>query len=324
MAHFNQLLELVPSSFTYISIGSNPHVPSVDELSDSWDQLMPVFIRKYIHSGSMTCIHFDPVFEHNLEFIKKYYATKYPSLVYVAPSYDVSYHSWISPVLKVFVVCSVFEHPSDDWFLEQMCDTVLYAGGKMVVQEYTGQYLNKTLESAYKKTGDTDAFKKNILFDITYGEASCSTDMSKTIPIYDKNEDFVNFTLFTSAEMLDSLGVSRRLDTLIQKYFINKFKTVLNEHHVNYRRRKVGDSCLFNSAVYDSYADPIYIMSVLQDELHSMFLVFKKMGLIDLEKQAEIDNLMTEYKAYNVYDWYSKVNKLFDFTYPLLHRGRLD
>ena len=311
MAHFQQILALQPLSFTYLAIGSNPHANTVEEIDDFWDQLMPVFVREKLHKEHIRCIHIDPGFERNLDFLKRYYATKYPFLNYSPPDDTKVYHSWTSSMLQVIVFSAYVDHDTDYAFFESMSNSVLSVGGKMVVQEFTGGCLKKTLENAYTKTRFPIQFKKNILFDITYGDASCMTDMSKTKPLCDAKGNFVNFTLLSADEMLGIWGISSELDIHVKNFFIKKFKTVLNEHDVNYRRRTMGDGCLFKKQAYNDSSSPEFIMDILQKDLQTMFKVFENMGLIDTEKQKTIDTLMKNYKEYDMYDWYTRVNKLF-------------
>lgn len=312
MAHFQQLLAIKPFPFTYLAIGSNPHAATLEALNDFWDQLMPCFLRETLSTTKVRAIHFDPAFEYNMEFIQQYFATKYVALTYMPKTEDRPYHSWTSPKLEVLVLTERFDHETDDWFLDELSEKVLARRGKLVVQEYSGQRLTKTLQSVFEKTSNPEAFKKNILFDITYGEASCMTDMSSTKPIYDKAGDFVNISLFTAEDMLCSVGISLELDARIKAFFVKKFKSVLNNHHVNYRRRMMGDTCLFQDSRYDKESgEPILIMQVLQKELYEMFNIFERLNLIDFEKSVLIENLMLKYASYDMYDWYSRVNKLF-------------
>jgi hypothetical protein len=137
------------------------------------------------------------------------------------------------------------------------------------------------------------------------------TDMSKTKPLCDAKGNFVNFTLLNEYEILQVWGISYELDTHVKNFFIKRFKTVLNEHDVNYRRRTMGDGCLFKKQAYNDSSSPEFIMDILQKDLEPMFKVFESMGLIDAEKQKTIDALMKNYKDFDMYDWYSRVNKLF-------------
>lgn len=310
MAYFHLLLANPPPSFTYAAIGSNPHAATVEELNDSWDQLMPVFVRERATRETVRCIHFDPAFERNLEFLKNYFKMKYPGLLYSPKNEDQPFYSWQSNTLNVYVITEVFNHEEDAWFLEQYGDHVLAVGGQLVVQDFSGNCMNKMRKEAYTNSSMPALFKKKILYDITYGDASCMTDMSKTRPIYDKSGNLVNFTLYTPHEMLDVVGISSELDALVKAYFIKEYKNVLNNHHVNYRRRRVGDPCLFKYAAYDDSSQPDVIMEYLQGELVRQFGVFKKLKVFGEDKEAEANHLMNYYKQYDVYDWYSKMNKL--------------
>lgn len=314
MAHFQTLLALPPRSFTYVGIGSCPHTTILSELNDVWDQLVPVFVRETL--TPVRCIHFDPAFDYRIDFVKEYFAARHPGLVYSPPNESRPYHTWTSPLLEVLAVSQSFTHvdtfnhgPDDDWFLEELSEKVL-ATSKLVVQDFSGQYLTDTFKAAYKKTSSPDAFKKNILFDITYGEASCSTDMSTTRPLYDKKGDFINFTFFSPEEMLSIWGYNPALDRITKNYFIKKFKAALDEHHGNYRRRVLGSTCLYKKDEYDDTSDPSLVMEVLQKELYKLFEIFTTMCIIKEEARAELDLLLKNYKTIDMYHWNNCVRKL--------------
>ena len=57
---------------TYVGIGSCPHASTLEELTDEWDQILPVFIRE----SKATIFHYDPAFEYKQEFMKQYFEAK--------------------------------------------------------------------------------------------------------------------------------------------------------------------------------------------------------------------------------------------------------
>ena len=61
------------SDLTYVGVGSAIHnLPGLDNKSD---QILPIFVRESIHSGStVTAIHFDPMFKIDImeEYFKRY------------------------------------------------------------------------------------------------------------------------------------------------------------------------------------------------------------------------------------------------------------
>jgi hypothetical protein len=202
----------------------------------------------------------------------------------------------------------------DDSFLEEMSEKVLDVGGKMVVQDFSSgmsdQYLSDAFQTAFQKTSRPDTFKKNILFDITYGEASCSTDMSTTRPVYDRNGNFINFAQYSQKEMLEIWGYDKALDKLTKKLFLKKFRTVLDELHGNYRRRFLGSTLLYKKAEYDDTSESAVVMEVLQKELHKVFEILMMMGIVTEEKKSEMNMLFANYKTIDMYHWNNCVRKL--------------
>lgn len=314
MASFPSLLALTPSSFTYVGIGTCPHKTVLAELDDFWDQLVPVFVRERLRTDFVRCIHFDPAFDHRLDFLKEYFASRHPLLTYTPSSDDRPFHAWTSRSFEVLVASQPFEHPMDDAFLEEMSEKVLDVGGKMVVQDFSSgmsdQYLSDAFQTAFQKTSRPDSFRKNILFDITYGEASCSTDMSTTRPVYDRDGNFINFAQFKPQEMLAIWGYDKALDKLTKKLFLKKFTTVLDEHHGNYRRRYLGSTLLYKKVEYDNTSAPEVVMEVLQKELHKVFEILTMMGIVTKEKKTEMDMLFANYKRLDMYHWNNCVRKL--------------
>ena len=241
MASFPSFLSLTPASFNYVGIGSCPHSTVLADLNDAWDQLVPVFVRERLRTDFVRCIHFDPAFDHRLDFLKEYFATRHPSLTYSAPTDHTPFHAWTSRGFEVLLASHAFDHPTDDGFLEQLSEKILDVGGKLVVQDFSSgmsdQYLSDAFQNAFQKTTRPDSFKKSILFDMTYGEASCSTDMSTTRPVYDREGDFINFAQFKPQEMLAIWGYNPALDKLTKKLFMKKLLLQLTWPNVKIREQ---------------------------------------------------------------------------------------
>jgi hypothetical protein len=302
-----------PVDFTYLGIGTNPHATTVDTLTDAWDQLMPVFVRDRLRAGdTVRVFHIDPQFKYNLAFLKEYFATRFPRL-----TYDGEY-SWTSDTLEIYLSDSYFYHKNkydtnnDDPFLLELSESCLNTDSRLIVQEFTGHILIPTFKECFASTTRPSLFKKKILFDMTYGNASCMTDLTKHSPIYDKKGDFINFILCTHDEIKGLINLKRAdLDSLIIPYFKKAFIHSLEYHHVNYRRRVNGDVCMNKSDLYEETAPSSLIMGTLQEELRMSFDVLRRLGLVDEEKNATFIRLMDSYPRVNMYDWNTEVKKLF-------------
>ena len=313
---FDSILQNVttPMEFTYLGIGSAPHAKSIDEFDDVWDQLVPVFVRDRA-AKTRRIIHFDPTFSHSIEFVKTYFATKYPELTYSTTEF---YHLWSSSCLEVIVVEKALQYKNtfydidadDEQFLETLCATVIRQNAHLVVQDFSGRDLADVFKRVYGKSTNKYAFKKRILFDITYGNASCMTDLVKNAPIYDASGNFMNFLLYTPDEVKASIGKNARIDSLIKEYYVKKFREILNLHHVNYRRRTKGDTCLNTCEFYDDTATPELIMGYLQNQLTDVFLILKDLDVFTAEKEHQFRYLMKYYDQINMYDWGTSVSRL--------------
>jgi hypothetical protein len=317
---FNLFLERVnadPRAFTYIGVGTNPHARTVEELTDEWDQLVPLFVREQ-NRKAQRIIHFDPAFNSNIDFIKEYFTRKF-ALIYSEPTLDRPYHSWTSSRLEVLLSTESLDYKSSwypeqadhEWFLTKLTTAIIDTGGHLVLQDFSGHDPLNSFKRAYEVSPKPHLFKRRILFDITYGKASCQTDLTVHKPIYNRHGDFINFTLFSSDEIHENIGFDQRLDALIKEYFLTKFRATLNHHHVNYRRRVNGDDCLTTSEFYDKMATPSLIMEVLQGELKEYISIFKNLGLVDKQKETLFRNLMDNYTTINMYNWNTQVNNLF-------------
>jgi len=302
--------------FTYVGIGSCPHDP-LDKITEKWDQVLPVFIMDILKNTTTTLriIHFDPQF--TLEFMSQYFKTKLPDL-----SLTITNEYWVWSNSRVEIIISKeplyhtskFEggHESTDWFLKRLTNQILETGGKLVVQEFTGQELGETCKAIYHKLTSTEKsiFKKNVLFDITYGQAChCMTDMTQYKPLYTTNGDFYNFTLYSSTELKRSIGQSEKIDSLIFDYFYKQYAEILDGLHLIYRRN-------INKAENATDEDPDHVMALLQNKLSAMFPIFRALGVLTPEKEASLQRIFDEYREHNMYKWYSAVK---DHLRPSVH-----
>lgn len=275
----------------YVGIGSCPHALSLDELTDEWDQILPVFIRK----TKAEIIHYDPMFEHRIEFMKLYFEDK--GFTYMGN------YQWTSPLHTVTLISKRIDHPEDDFILDAHIKEALRNDIKLVVQEFTGTELTQTLKAAYEKTKDSSKFKRDILFDITYGTAChCMTNMVKYKPLYNNNGDFINLLLSSDDEILSHIGASPEIDEFIKIRFVRKYLDLVNQQ-VDYRRRLQGNTVLFPCKSYGDTSSPDVIMAYIKDNLRPILNVLNQLGMITSRKQGLLHNLFINYKDYDVYKW---------------------
>jgi hypothetical protein len=313
-----------PRDYTYIGIGSFPHIP-IDKLTNSNDQIIPKFLVDVINNTDQTIriIHIDPQLKNDPEKIKQYFSfarweTSSP-LEFHFNDND-GFHMWLTTDFRIEVIflADSFYHTnnynpkSNDWFLEKMINTTLKYDSHMVVQEYTGNELIHIFKNFYEKASNKELFKKKILFDVSYNnDCSCMTDLNKYEPFYDDFLDFHNFLLYDESDMLKIIGINPKLDNVVKVYFLKKYKKILNDIHVDYRRRVKGDGHLFGHSKYNDKTSPDEIMSILQSELSEIIKIFDCLKIVTPEIHEKIKTLFEKYVEYDVYDWNKQVNNLF-------------
>ena len=309
-------------SFVYVGIGSCPHAKTLTEYTDSWNQILPVFVRDILTLTSLPIriLHFDPAFGYHkdrVDFVKEYFDSTTLSLVH-----DTTTNTWSNDRISIILSDKAFSHTdehtpsegSDDWFLEELATHCISVNSKLVVQEFTGRDLDIVLKTAFRKSPFQKKFKNTILFDITYGTASsCSTDLTQYKPFYDARGNFYNLLLYTADELKRYIGVDTRVDMYIKTYFTKQYQTLLNNYHVDYRRRTRGEVCLFKNELYTDTSEPEYIMELLEAELFMLIPVFQQLKVVTLEKLSVLSNLFETYKSYkgnDMYRWYDNAKAI--------------
>lgn len=287
---------------TYIGIGSCPHAATLDELTDEWDQMIPVFIR----DKNAQIIHYDPQFAkpERMAFLDQYFEARRFT--------KVSEQSWSSGPATVTLHAKAIYHPEDDGILHEYAEAAIAANRKLVIQEFTGTELVVTAKKLFSQTTSRESFKRNVLIDITYGtDCNCGPNMVKYKPLYTQEGGFVNMLLYDEAETISYIGESTELNSLIKIYFMKKYLETVNMQ-VDYRRRLVGGTVLFPCDAYGDTSTPDQIMMHLQRKLRQLLHIFDSLGLMTRERWDNVELLFARYKIINVYDWNTKMRTLFD------------
>ena len=302
----------VNKKYTYIGIGSAINC-SLEQLNEKNDQIVPIFIRNLLaEKKSVFSIHFDPFFK--LDIMKEYFKERHSMMEFKDLGFAWLWSNTQGPGGHTVLICpKAFEHKqidrdvgSDDLFLMELISHCIASNKKMILQEYTGFDTACILKKLFAEFNDKWRFKENILFDISYGaDCGCQTDLTKYGPLTKRNGDFYNFLLYSESELLAVIGKDPMMDTLIYGYFKKKWIQVLNDNHVNYRRRLKGEDCLFRSDVYDTTEKPSIIMEYLQNQLVQMMVIFHRLGYIDDAKEKEFNALLDGFAEWDVYKWYS-------------------
>jgi len=303
-------------SFVYVGIGSCPHAQTLVDYTDKWNQILPVFVRDILEMTSLPVriLHIDPAFEyfgHRIEFLKEYFESTGLLLVH-----DSETSTWSNDRMSITICGKAFTHAdqhisyekSDDWFLEELATYCISQETKLVVQEFSGRDLDQVFKSAFNKSPTKKKFKNLILFDITYGtDSSCSTNLLNYKPLYDARGNFCNLILYTSDELKRYIGTDPRVDDYVKRYFTKIYEKILNNYHVDYRRRTRGEANLFKNELYNDNSEPEYIMELLEGELCALIPVFRDLKVTNTEKESQLFTLFETYKSFkgnDMYKWY--------------------
>jgi hypothetical protein len=103
------------------------------------------------------------------------------------------------------------------------------------------------------------------------------------------------------------------VDSYIKKYFTKQYETILNNYHVDYRRRTRNETCLFKNELYNHTSEPEYIMELLEEELCALIPVFQELKVVTPEKVLVFASLFETYKTYknnDMYKWYDLVKSI--------------
>lgn len=322
---YNTLLDLVTQtskSFLYFGVGSCPHVRTVEALTPRWDQLLPCFVKDIAQNKNekIQILHIDPQFAYSLEFLKEYFAVHLPDAVF----YDMdNIYIWESSQIQVICAATRFDHPgsytkdNDEWFLEALTEEALCHSFRMVYQEYTGFETLSLFKRLYEMCDESlkRRFRNLILFDVSYGnDIGCSTDMTKYKPVYERNGMFLNILLLTNEELLDKIDLHPTIREIVSQNLLGQYRRVLNEIHVDYRRKINGDPLFHpNKYGYTDSSSSSELMWILERELFNCVPLLQKVGLLQQDAVQKLKDFFLEYQGMDRYKWYQEVFNLVKF-----------
>jgi hypothetical protein len=93
----------------------------------------------------------------------------------------------------------------------------------------------------------------------------------------------------------------------VKQYFTKQYNTILNNYHVDYRRRTRDETILFKGELYNDGSPPEVIMQLLEGELCALIPVFRDLKVTNPEKESQLVLLFETYKTYkgnDMYRWY--------------------
>ena len=212
-----------PRDYHYFAVGAGPRTLILDKFTSDIDQIYPTFLKK-VKDKTIRVTHFDPIFNNRkrIDFLQEYFKV-------MNFSYDDSegMHCWRShdQRVEIFVIPEAFDIQNEMQFIKALINYHIIYNSYLVFQEYYGFSnggnslfkIHRHLYSSLEDEKSKDIYKKKILFDITYGEAHCMTDMETSIPFVDVNEDFINFCILSKQERLAYLDTQPNINSIIKK-----------------------------------------------------------------------------------------------------------
>jgi hypothetical protein len=316
MNYFDRVSSQQPN-FTYIGIGSAPHVTTLEEYTAKQNQLLPFFVREMYetHENSpgwtLRVLHFDPYFSQKLPFLQAYFEQE--GLVF--HQHQGAYY-WIGDSIEVVLIPEKIERGRNDKCIEDMVNECVKTQTQLVVQSFTGEETYSWFRSLFHKTTNRYSFKENILFDVSYGsDVGCSTDMSVYRPIMGYQGKFINLLLYTNPEVLNALELypeNTKIAERARRIYYAEFRNIMNTKHVDYRRMVQG-----LDGVIGNYSSAEEIMEEIRTDLDILAPILMKLGLLQSKDNLELQVLLNNYKQYDMYKWYTMVVNLVKLEEPV-------
>ena len=93
----------------------------------------------------------------------------------------------------------------------------------------------------------------------------------------------------------------------------NELKKIINDNHVNYRRRllNMGDN-LFRTPQYGNNTSPDEIMSHIKKEVLEIIHLLSRFNFMTPNKDQLLHIVMTRYQEIDPYKWQSHLNLIFN------------
>jgi hypothetical protein len=223
--------------------------------------------------------------------------------------------SWIGETMEVIIVPEQVNHEDHFGFFHSLSEIIVRTKGKLVIQEYTGYDLKALNQKLYDAATNKEVFKRRILLDMTYGtDVGCSTNMTKAQPFYDFDLNFLNLHFMTDEDAKRWVHISLKLDDIIKRKYVAKYLQLLNNIHVDYRRKLKGDTLMFGHPMYSESSSPDELMRVLQESLRIPFEILMKLQFLENEALDTFQSLCLTYKGADPYKWYDAMRKVIPYS----------
>ncbi len=304
----------------YIGIGTSARTLVLDEYNDDINQIYPIFMRTLFEGKSKLLVHFDLELGsiNQRTFIEQYLSVN--KFINMSPGF------WYSPKenCKAILICDNISVEDRFTILNKISRTTLRTNAKVIAQEFSGRELLPSFRQFFQQefsSKDKEVLRNNVVWDITYGQnCHCMTPLTKYKPImkdwttskdgtviYDKNsQNFFNIWSYSNEELTKYINYSSEVDKILYEHFYKEFRNIIDTHHVNYRRKLVGDTLLTTTDAYNERSSPDEIMEYIIKQLDPLIsILFRMSSMTHQEKDTFVLNLVS-YKRCNPYKWYNE------------------
>lgn len=306
-------LEQHPVELSALLIGCSPRFNAFNNFTDDINQIYPLFLRKNT-TNSIRVFCVDPALgqDGNPELIDTYFKSL---------NFSKSEFGYKTPKVEICIIPKHFYDDNEDdiKFLKFLMNSTLLFNSKLIVQRFTGSELYDLSKLMFKKFTEFEQSEliNNVLFDLTYGyDCSCSTPMSKYEPIYLKDGELFNLTLYNPEQVIKFIGVSEKIDNLILRFNKKIYVSLIEQHHINYRRRYLKEPLGNYSYVeeYDDSATGEEIMAIIKKILNPYIKILNLLINPSETALAYQKDMLDNYTKYDKYRWYSEMKQIYTTT----------
>ena len=314
---------------THVIIGGAARYTNIDEYTSDIQQIIEPWKDM---TQPTRYIHFDPNFNDQIKsgFINTFLNTKGKFNYNNSEGIHI-FRTFNNIIELIFITQSIHysQYVSDNYFyfdsfLEEMIDISLSNNSKMIVQDYSGKDTKYIFRKLYNKSFNKEMFTNNILFDFTYGNNHCSVDFIKYQPIIDSNGNFINILLMSIEELKKYYHQYPIIDEIILKYYTDEksmYKYIINTIVIDIRRQElIRSGEIINIKGYnDKYSvntSKDKMIQILKEELEPIIKDYRELGIMNDEKEALLNELLTNYNNYtltsspSIYDWSTRFMKI--------------
>ena len=293
--------------YIYFGIGTSARKFTLEEYDDDMNQLYPIFMRTLYKDKQKLLVHFDEQFnsQDQQNFITLYLKSNEFQLI--------TGGIWYSPKEKCKAIIVSNRLSEDERFdiLNKISRTTLKTNSKIIVQEFSGRELLPAFKQFFQQEfsfKEKEILRNNVVWDITYGQdCHCMTPLTQYKPIMKDSQNFFNIWSYSNEELINYINYSPDIDKILYQHFYKQFRKIIDTHHVNYRRKLLGDTLLTPTDAYNEKSSPNQIMEYIIKELDPMIrILFRMTSMTQIEKDKFTFKLIS-YKNYDPYKWYKEI-----------------